>query len=190
MSKLEELYKLEDYRDNRRRPPGQKRAYEPKTLWQKHHEIVGLAALGHSHKDIAKMLGVTPTVVSYTVNGELGKAKVEEVREARDNGYKDIRNRINALTTEALKVYKKIFDSPDDIVDIKMKKATADTVMLELSGHRAAQKVQSHNIHTTLTRKEIDEFRERGIAASREAGMVVDVDYETKDEDDSEGETE
>jgi len=37
---------------------------------------------------------------------------------------------------------------------------------------RAPTKIQSHNIHTSLTREELEEFKKRGQQASQEAGFV------------------
>lgn len=162
-------------RDKRRRPEGQKRSWDIKQLWQRNHEIVNLAALGHKHKDIAKMLGVTPATVSATVNGDLGQMKLSEVRMERDLEVKKTMNKIKDLTERALEIYNIMLNDESGECTLKDKKAVADTVVLELSGLRVPTRVQSQSIHATLTNEELTELKRRGIAAARESGLLAEV---------------
>ena len=63
-----------------------------------------------------------------------------------------------------------------DQVSYKLKKETADTVVLDLAGHRAPTKIDTRSMHFTASLEEIEEFKRRGIAAARAAGMIVDIE--------------
>ena len=61
---------------------GNGRKYQIQKLWDIHQEILRLLLLGHKPVEIAKTLGVTPTMVSYTANSELVKKRLEVMRGA------------------------------------------------------------------------------------------------------------
>jgi predicted transcriptional regulator len=149
--------------DRRRTPVGQTNGrWQIKQLWQRNHEILNLVALGYSHNEVAKIMGVTPLTVSNTVNSELGMHKLSELRRDRDRDTEITVEKIKVLTDKALNVYHEIFDDESGEVSLKDKKATADTVVLELSGLRAPTKIQSQSITTILTAEELEEFKSRG----------------------------
>lgn len=169
-----------DYRefDKRRTPEGEERnpKLNIKQLWQVSHEIINLAARGFKYKQIAEILNVHPVTVSNTLNSDLGKMKLSQVRLERDEEAKKVSEKIRVLTNKALQTYHEIFDDNSGQTSLKDKKAVADTVLLELSGLRAPTRIQSHNISTVLTKDEIKELRERGIKAAQDAGFVVDAE--------------
>ena len=155
--------------------------YDIKQLWQRSHEIIGLALLGHKNKDIALLLGISPVTVSNTLNGPLGEEKLGKMRENRDEEYVKISDRIDTLSQKALDVYNRILDDDENVLtDIKFQKDTADTVALELGGHRSPTKIDSRSLHMTATVAEIEEFKKRGLAAAKESGMVIGVTEESK----------
>jgi len=162
--------------DKRRALPGERQTYEIKQLWQRNHEIVNLAAIGYNNTDIAEILNITPATVSNTLNSELGMHKLADIRQARDEETKKIHEKIRVLTDKALNVYHEIFDNESGEASIKDRKDAADTVVLELSGLRAPTKIQSSHVSTILTKEEIDAFRERGLKAAKESGMVIDAE--------------
>jgi hypothetical protein len=51
--------------------------------------------------------------------------------------------------------------------------------VLELSGLKSPTKIQSSHISTILTKDEIEGFKNRGIAAARESGVVIDIAEES-----------
>jgi len=167
--------------DNRRKPPGERKTYDIKQMWNRTHEIANLAALGYSNIKIAGKLGITPQTVSNTVNGQLCREKILEIRESRDEDVKKVIDEVDELTKKAIKVYNEIFDNQSEQADLKMRKSVADTVLLELSGLRAPIRTESKSVHTSASLTEIEEFKERGMKAARESGMIVEVDYETKE---------
>jgi len=159
--------------DRRRVEPGQRKTYEIKQMWQLTHEICNLSARGLKGVQIAEVLDVSPQTVSNTLNSELGMQKVSELRGVRDEDAKKVVEKIRILTDKALSTYNKLFDKEG--TDDKLKKDTADTVVLELSGLRVPTRVQGFHISTVLTKDELEEFKERGIKAAREGGLIVDV---------------
>lgn len=168
--------------DLRRTPEDEPRKrYEIKQLWQRSHEIVNLAARGFKQTDIAEILGITPACVSDTLNSELGKLKLSEVRLVRDEEAKKTSEKIRVLTAKALQTYHEIFDDESGECSLKDKKAVADTVVLELSGLRAPTK--SLSLSATLTKDEIDAFKKRGREAAGQVGLVIDVESTNGDQE-------
>lgn len=178
------LYGFEFMEVDKRRVDSDKRTrYNIKQLWQRSHEIINLAAQGWKNIDIAEILNITPQCVSDTLNSELGKLKLSELRSARDEDAKKQSEKIRILTNKALQTYHEIFDSEDEQVTLKDKKAVADTVLLELSGLRAPTKIQAQSISTILTAEELEEFKNRG----RKAAGIIDVEVAETEQPDQNG---
>jgi len=165
--------------DNRRNEEGSK-SYNIKQLWQRSHEIIALALQGFKQVDIAKVLDVSPATVSNTLNSELGQEKLSKMREERDDGVIDVSKKVAELSAKALKVYEKIFDTED--VSLNLQKSAADTILMDLGGHRAPTKIESKSLYATATLDEIESFKQRGLAAARESGMLVEVSDESTPE--------
>jgi predicted transcriptional regulator len=163
--------------DKRRTSVNGKKFYNIQQLWQRSHEIIALAIQGFKQSQIAEILSVSPGTVSNTLNSELGMKKLSEMREDRDDGVVKVSKRVAELADKALKVYEKIFDEQG--VSLNLQKAAADTVLMDLGGHRAPTKIESKSLHATATMEEIEEFKQRGIAAAKESGMIVEVIDET-----------
>jgi len=166
--------------DNRR--TNREGCYDIKQLWQRSHEIIGLALQGMKQVEIAEVLNISPVTVSNTLNSTLGREKLSDMREDRDEHYKKLSKRIQEVAMKAIETYDKIFDSPS--YDPRLKKETADTVLLDISGLRAPTKIQSdhRSLNLTATAQEIEEFKRRGIEAAREAGKLVILDNVEQEE--------
>ena len=168
-----ELYGFETYAQDRRRTP--ERKFEIKQLWQRSHEILNLALLGHSNKTISQLLGVTPATVSNALNSTVGKKKLSTLRKTRDDEALELSKEITDLTELAIKTYKMLFEAPVENTGYELKKSLADTVMMDIAGHRAATKVDNRSINFHLTSSEIDEFKERGLKQLNQNPEVIDV---------------
>jgi len=151
--------------------------YDIKQLWQRSHEIVGLALGGMKQVEIAKILNISPVTVSNTLNSTLGKKKLAKMRGERDEEYIGINEKVKELTIRALDVYEELLQPANDP---KMKKETADTVVLEVAGMRAPTRIESKGLYTSATLKEIEDFKKRGIEAAREAGLLIDIKQKPK----------
>lgn len=157
--------------DNRR--TGREHTHDIKQLWQRQHEILGLALQGMKQTEIAKILNITPATVSNCLNSTLGKEKLSGLRGERDEHYVQLSEEIKKLTMKAVNTYHKLFDGPS--VDDKLKKETADTVMLDIAGMRAPTKVDTKSLHMHATIEEIEDFKRRGLAAAQESGILIEV---------------
>lgn len=162
--------------DGRRAPEGERKTPEIKALWQRSHEIINLAVRGFNNADIAKILNITPVTVSNTLNSELGELKLSDMRKERDKDAAQAYERIRLLSEKAMSVYNKIFENEGNKCSLEFQKETADTVMLELSGHRAPTKVQSQSVSMVMTAEELSEFKQRGIEAGIESGLVIEAE--------------
>lgn len=166
------LYGFE-YREPDRRRSDERKSPNIKSLWQRNHEVVNLAARGFKNVEIAEILNIHPQTVSNTLNSELGERKLSELRESRDEEAKKVQEKIRVLTNKALDVYHQIFDDDSGECSLKDKKAAADTVALELSGLRAPTRVQSQSVSMHLTTEELEAFKQRGMKAAAESGMKI-----------------
>ena len=173
-----DLYNFDIKPDERRAEQGQRKAYEIKNLWQRHHEIVNLAARGFKQVEIAEILNISPVTVSNCLNSELGGEKLAEIRGERDTETKKTVEKIRSLTSKAIQVFHEIFDDETGQATLKDKKDVANTVLMELSGLRVPTKIQSHHTSTTLTLDELEDFKKRGIAAARESGLLIETTAE------------
>jgi predicted transcriptional regulator len=163
--------------DERRVPEGDERkTYEIKALWQRNHEIVNLAVEGYKQTEIAEILNIHPQTVSNTLNSELGKRKLSEIRLEKDKEAKKQVEKIRVLTNKALDVYHEIFDNDKGEATLKDRKEAAKDVVMELSGLRSPLKLQSAHVNLTLTKDELESFKKRGIEAARESGMIIDAE--------------
>ena len=154
----------------------ERKTYDIKQLWQRSHEILSLAVRGLKQTEIAEALNISPQTVSNTLNSDLGMQKLSILRKDSDEKAAVAAEKIDILTQQALAVYGEIFEDDSGQVNLMDKKKTSDSVILDLSGLRVPVKVQSHGIHTTASLKEIEEFKQRGIKAAREAGMIIDIE--------------
>ena len=165
------LYGME-FRDHdlRRVSEGEERkTYDIKSLWQRNHEIINLAVRGYKQTQIAEILNVCPATVSNTLNGELGKRKLSELRQEADEEAKITAEKIRTLTNKALATYQEILDNESAEATIRDRKDVSDTVLLELSGLRAPTK----HISATLSAEEIEAFKNRGKALEED---VIDAE--------------
>jgi predicted transcriptional regulator len=165
--------------DKRRAEPGERKTFNIKQLWQRNHEILNLLAMGYKSIDVAEIMGVSEACVSQTMNSDLGKAKLSEIRLGRDEEAKKTAEKIRVLTNKALATYHEIFDNENGEATLKDRKDVADTIVLELSGLRVPTKTQSQIVNTTLTKDEIEAFKDRGKKAAENAGIVIDIDAES-----------
>lgn len=170
---METLYGFYMRKDDGRRTD-RSGTYEAKNLWQVHHEIINMALRGMKQTEIAVRLGVTPVTVSNTLNSKLGRAKLNHMRSVRDEEAIVVEEEIKRLSEKAIKTYDEIFDS--DTVSHSLKKSTADTVLMDLGGHRAPTKIDQRSVHMQLTPEEIAGFVERGKRASAAVGVPIEED--------------
>lgn len=162
--------------DERRVDPDERKTYDIEQMWQRHHEIVNLAAEGFKQVDIAKILGIDPQTVSNTLNSTLGQKKLSELRETRDGEARLRMEQVRVLKDKAIRVFHEILDNESKEATLKDRKEVAETVISDLSGMKAPTKL--FTAHTILSSEQLEDFKARGIAAARESGLVIDVQPE------------
>ena len=160
-----------DRPDLRRNETGRK-THDIQQLWQRTHEILRLALLGMNYKDIADMLGVHRQTVSNTLNSDLGMRKLSALRLRRDQDTIDVAEEIAKLFPKALKTYEEILANEKS--SLSLKKEVADTILMDIGGHRAPAKIEGKMAHAHLVRAEIEAIKERGVAAAKAAGMLIE----------------
>ena len=176
-----------DFRDidKRRKPKEERKTYDVKSLWQRNHEIVNLAARGFKQTEIAEILSIHPQTVSNTLNSELGERKLSDIRLERDGEAKKVSEKIRVLTDKALGIYHEIFDNEGGQLNLKTKGEFAEGFLDKMSGLRAPTRIHSSHATLQLTQEELEEFKARGIAAAKASGMIVDVEPVEEITDDS-----
>jgi predicted transcriptional regulator len=175
---MEALYGFEMREPDLRRKEDNSR-FNIKQLWNRSHEILGLVLQGFDQKVVAQMLGISVDCVSETVNSDLGRQKLSEMRKKRDEGFIDVSKKVAELAEKALKVYEDIFDNRTQDVSMSLRKETADTVLMDLGGHRAPTKIDNRHLGIHASLEEIEEFKQRGLKAARESGILIEVKNES-----------
>lgn len=174
------LYGFEYREFDERRVPEhlERKTHNIKQVWQRTHEILRLALLGYKGTEIASMLSIHPQTVSNTLNSDLGKVKLSEMRLARDQRTMDVMEEVDrVLLPKAVAVYNRIL-SDENAAGLKLQKETADTVVMDIKGHRAPSKFQGEVAHAHATVTELEEIKRRGIAAAKANGMCIEVEGE------------
>lgn len=78
------------------------RKYEISGMWEQHHAIKRMLVAGVKQVDIAKALGVTPVMVSYTANSAIVQREIQALRNQADKQAIDVVNRIQEISPAAI----------------------------------------------------------------------------------------
>ena len=148
------------------RLPTGNRKYNIKEMWDCHHEVVRLALLGLKHVDIANTLGVSPVMVSYTLNSPIVKRQLAIMRGARDAEAVDVAAQIKALAPKAVEILEKLMDSEQESMQFK-----AATGVLDRAGHAPVQRLQASMAVGHFTADEIKDIKNR-------AKEIIDITAE------------
>ncbi len=138
------------------RLPTGNRKYNIQQMWDSHHEITRLALLGLKHIDIANTLGVTPVMVSYTLNSPIVKRQLAIMRGARDAEAVDVAARIKELAPKAVDILENLMESENAGMQYK-----AAIGILDRAGHAPVQRLQANITHGHFTPEEIAEIKKR-----------------------------
>ena len=132
-----------------------------------YHEILRLLLLGWDKTEIARTLGVTPVMVSYTANSELAKRQLEVMRGARDSEVLDLSIEIKRFAPEAFETLQTILRDPN--THEKHKIAIAMDA-LDRAGYAPPKVIEGRFLHAHFTAEEIEDMKKR----SKESGQVVE----------------
>jgi predicted transcriptional regulator len=165
-------FEMSERRPDKRRKDEDRKTYNVKQLWQHTHEILRLALLGMKAGHIAKLLGLHRSTVSATLNSDLGMKKLSAMRRERDQGTIDIVEEVQKLFPQAVETYKKIME--DEKAAPGLKKEVADTLIMDIGGHRAPKQVEGKFVSAHLTSPEIEAIKKRGRLAAKSQGKLVE----------------
>lgn len=146
-------------------------AWQPKTLSERHHNILRMHLLGYSNIEIAERLGCTPTAVGLAVNSNLGRIQTRMMRAELDNGAIEAAKRIRALAPKAIDVIEQTLDDPDAPIAVRLK-AAQDA--LDRAGLGAVKKMDVRSTSVALSRDDLEDLRRDALARAIENGLVVD----------------
>lgn len=142
------------------------RKYQIQKLWDIHYEICRLALLGWNPKEIADRLGVSSAMVSYTINSELVRRRLEVMRGARDAEALDLSIEIKRFAPEAFETLQKIMRTSDS----EKNKIVIAMDTLDRAGYAPPKIVEGRFLHAHFTAEEIEEMKKR----AKESGQVVE----------------
>lgn len=149
-------------------------------MWDIHREIVRRAVAGQKQVDIARDLGVTPVMVSYTLNSTVVREHLSDLHERRDAQTADIAQHIKETLPLATKLYQDILTRGTDeyeLSDIRDKIKVAGEI-LDRGGYGKVTKVQGSFTHGHFTPEDILALKERAKAMAVQRGMIVDTTAE------------
>ena len=133
------------------------RKYQIQTVWAQHKEIARRLVLGEKHVDIARDMGITPAMVSYTANSHLVQQEMAVLMAKRDGMTVDIAQDIQELQPLALlKVVEAMIHTDATPAD----SARIGFGILDRGGNSVVKK--TINMNGTLTPADIEEIKERG----------------------------
>lgn len=153
--------------DKRRNPD--KTSFAVTEMWNTHREIARLASTGMKGADIARELGVTEVMVSYTLNSPIVKRQLDQLHAARDMDAVDVAKRIHEVAPRALERMEELLESETESIAFR---AASD--ILDRAGHAAVKTLRTENLAIHLNKEDLDEIKQR----ARSIGLAVDVDVD------------
>lgn len=150
------------------RNPLGRRKYQLQTMWDRHREINRRLAVGQTPTQVAKEMGVTPAMVTYTKNSHLAMQERTVLQRELDMKAVDVGKRIR---DEAALCVERLSQIRDDPTCPAATRAKVCMDLLDRAGFGAIHRTQNENITAHLTGEEIEELKQRG----REAGIIVEM---------------
>lgn len=165
-------YYIAPREEDKRRSKGPRKTFEVNEMWELHHEIVRRIVIGQTNRDIARSLGVSEPMVSYTRNSKVCQDKIKEMRAVRDADTIDLMEDIRMKAPKALGLLEDIIDDHGESFPMGLAAKTAEN-WLDRAGYPAVRRVEAAVVH--LTPEEIKKIKEEAMRDARISGMVVDV---------------
>lgn len=161
---------VENKIDHRRTAdPNERKTFTVENIWDRHQEIMRLAITGMKQCDIARELGVTEVMVSYTLNSPVVQRQMNVMRAARDLDAVDVAKRIQEIAPKALRKLEALIDTANDNISSRV---AMD--ILDRAGHAAVKTLRTESLSVHLNREDLDEIKQR----AKEIGLCIDVTNE------------
>jgi len=123
---------------------------------------------GQSNERIAQDLSITPVAVSYTLNSDIGREKIEELQVIGDLDTASVIREIHDLIPHALQVHGDIVK--DENMDPRIRQKSADSI-LDRGGFGRVTRVEAHMKHEKDVQRGKEEIRKRAV----ELGLIKPV---------------
>jgi len=136
--------------------PSGKRTFTVTELQRSHREILRLAVTGMKGTDIARVLGVSPAMVYYTLDSPVVERRLEEMQSAKDIEAVDIGKRIQEIARDAIEVMGTII--ADTTSDMSLRSKVSIDI-LDRAGFGAVKKQRIEGIHAYLSRQDIEDIK-------------------------------
>ncbi|MFQ6609135.1 MAG: hypothetical protein ACE5EE_11505 [Fidelibacterota bacterium] len=163
------------------RLPSNNRRYEIEELQERHREILRRLALGQSAQEIARDLGITTAVVSYTKNSAIGRRELSIIQGARNSSAIRVSEQIKKIAPKALALLDSVLDrgrekimNGDDPRNTEVKVALD---MLDRAGHGAVKKFAGAIVSGSLSEEALERIKKRAEAA----GVMIRKDEDITD---------
>lgn len=146
-----------------RKRRGPRRSFTVSKMWDVHHEIARLNSLGMKGSEIAKQLGVTPVMVSYTLNSPVVQDKVAILRASRDADTVDLMRRVHNFAPKCLDLLERVISGKEQDASIPLRVRTAEKYADRVPALAAVKKHQV--VSATITKEDLDEIKGRAKAS-------------------------
>ncbi len=171
----EKYYSAPREPDKRRVASEERKRFEVDKMWELHHEIVRRTVVGQSNVDIARSLGVSEVMVSYTLNSEVCKKKVSAMRAERDAETVDIAKEIREFAIQPLELLKDIIRDKGENNSMSLVAKTSEN-WLDRAGYGATKKIEAVIAH--LTAEEIEQIKKDARVDARASGTIIETQAE------------
>lgn len=151
---------------------GEEGLYELKKMREIHHEIVRqrFADPSKTQKEIAETLGVSPQMVSYTLNSEIVQRKLDVLRGAADQEALDLQKELRSI---APLMIQKLFNiAMEGASETDQRLAASD--LLDRVPETSKRTTHRSEDDGKVDDEELEEIK----ALARESGVVQDAEYE------------
>lgn len=159
----------------------EKRGYDVKQLWERHHAMLREVVIGKTNVQIAEEMGCTPQTVSNVRNSPLAREVIEARRKELDAQTVDMSKQIEEFAPKALRLLEDIITGEIDGASLALRAKYAHA-HLGRAGYGEVKKIQA--LHGKLSRDDIEALKQRAVHAAQNAGMVTEImenEYEELD---------
>lgn len=139
----------------------EQRDYQIMRLWDHHREILRRLVAGEKAADIARAMDVTPAMVSYVRNSELGQEYLSELHEQADIEAIDIQKRIQKHAPVCQAMLETLMLHPE--TPIKIRKDIAES-QLDRAGFAPVKRSMSAHVSSS----DLEDIKRR----ARESGAI------------------
>lgn len=151
----------------------ERRQYNVKRLWEKHHEMLRQVTLGRTNVEIAESIGCTPQTVSNVRNSPLAREVLDQRMQQLDEQTYDMTERLKEFAPVAMRLLEEVIEGRHG-ASIALRARYADKHLGRV-GYGEIKKIAS--MHEHLTREDIEAIKLRAVQAAERAGAVVEAEF-------------